>query len=109
MTTDPIKSYLELKRRLQAANDRVEKMVRTIQEADAKLRAWDTLCITNCGVEFPIELTNGRKFDAQTWPSAQELAKALVGWHEARRLAENAWQMVPSEERVGLQPPSVAG
>ena len=105
VVADPIRSYLEVKRVLQAATGRVEKMVRTIEEAAAKLRAWDLLCMTNCGVEFPPEQTNGRKFDAKDWPTAPELAKALVAWHEARRAAEKAWQQIPQDDRVGLQLP----
>lgn len=106
MATDPVHAYLQVKRALQAATDRVVKMVRTIQEADGKLRAWDTLCITNCGVEFPGDMTNGRKFDAREWPTAPELAKALVAWHDARRAAENAWRAVQAGDRIGLQPPA---
>ncbi len=41
MAPDPIHAYLEVKRTLQAATDRVEKMVRTIHGAEGTLRAWD--------------------------------------------------------------------
>lgn len=107
MASERVDAYLDARRALAATTDRVQKMVRTIQAAASKLSAWDGVTITNSGVVFPKGVAQkNRIIDGQEWPTAEQLAKALAGWHDACRKAEIAWDMVSEADRVGLQPPA---
>ncbi len=107
MASERVDTYLEARRTMAAATDRVQKMVRTIQAAANKLSAWDGVAITNAGLVFPKDVVRkNRIIDGQEWPTAEQLAKALAAWHDACRKAETAWEVVPEADRVGLQPPA---
>jgi len=104
MATDRIQAYQEALKKLEVTTRQVEHYVGEIQNGATKLRNWESVVISNSGVGFPAE-AHGESIDANTWPSAQQLAEALSEWHKARHTVNNAWSAIPEERRTGLQPP----
>jgi hypothetical protein len=106
---DPVREYLEARRRFEEATQRVQKQISTVERMAASLREWKRLVISNLGgIGFPPELVMGAgvSIDAKEWPRIEELGQALSGWHDARSTLRSAWDRVPEGDRYGLQPPT---
>jgi hypothetical protein len=63
---------------------------------------------SNCAGGFPPEVAFNRAaptFDAQQWPTAQQIQNVLVRWHSAREGVLNAWRALSQSEQKAMQPP----
>jgi hypothetical protein len=98
--------YLDALRELQQREGEVLRMVSIIQRAAKCLEHWKAVYVLNTGAGFPKEVTMvGRSIDASTWPTAQQLADALAGWHEAAEITRTTWARLPREMRSSMPPP----
>ena len=106
MSTDPIATYQEALRNLDVATRQAERIVGVVTAAGSKLCDWKQVSMSNIDLGFPPEVTlSGHSINAREWPTAQELGEALANWHQAHQAVERAWRMIPSDRRMGLQPP----
>lgn len=104
MSEDPIQAYQEAIRNLETSTMRVERLIgETINGAKA-LQDWKHVTIADGKTEFPAEAMV-HTINPDNWPSAQQLAEILSGWHQTRQVANNAWNAIPRERRTSLQPP----
>ena len=92
-------------RALESAERTVHDIIRTVDDASAKLRRnWKSIIGRDVsGIHFPVSCTvaiNGRH-----WPSAEVLAQALSAWHTAHHAAGNAYRQIPDDQRQVVQPP----
>lgn len=104
MATDLIQAYQEALKQLETSTSQVERYVVEILNGASKLRHWESVVISNSGIGFPIE-AHGESIDANNWPSAQQLAEVLSEWHKVYHAVNNAWNAIPKDRRVGIQPP----
>jgi len=105
MAEDKIRRYQEALRELEVATRNVEKYVATITDVSEKLQNWDRVVISNVGdIGFPPE-AHVKSINADDWFTAIQLAEALSNWHKVCHEVRNAWNAIPSENRMGLQPP----
>lgn len=106
MSFDPVSTYQEALHNFTVATHRAEACVNTITDVADKLQDWKSVCVSNTSIGFPGRVaSSGISIDARDWPTAEQLAQALSSWHTTRNAAHNAWQMIPADRRLGLQPP----
>ena len=108
MATDPVLDYLDALKNLDAATLRAERVVEVIIEAALELQSdWRSVAVSDTDVIFPPEIVNkgsDHTIDSWSWPTPQELAETLAGWHSAFAAARYAWRHVPESDRPGLRP-----
>lgn len=57
------------------------------------------------GMPAEVALTQTQSFNAQQWPTAEQIQVAMYRWHEAYRLAESAYfALSPSEQSNVVRP-----
>lgn len=102
----PGDSYLNALRTVQQCERDVLRVVATIQDASKSLERWPAVHVAHAGAGFPKDVTMmGRRIDASTWPTGQQLGETLSAWHAATEAARVAWGRVPREERREFPPP----
>ena len=96
--TDPVRAYIEARRRLAEAEAGAEAVVSAVASVAAKLGDWkDAVVSTGDG-------SPGLTIDGIPWPTDGQIAAALATWHEARAGLEAAWRSVQPGDRASLQP-----
>jgi hypothetical protein len=107
MEEGTVQSYLQARRELERREREVLRLVHTVQRAAGVLERWQCAEVTNVGLGFPKEVSIlGRTIDGASWPSARDLAEALVAWHEAYEAALIAWNTLPPGAREPLPRPA---
>jgi len=104
MSEDPIQTYQEALSNLEAATRQVERLVSEVVKAGKVLQNWKHVTVADGKTGFPPE-AHVYSINPDNWPSAQQLAEVLSGWHQSRHAVNNAWNAIPRDRRVGLQPP----
>ena len=104
MSEDPIQTYLEVLRNLEVVTRQVEHVVGEVIKVAGALRDWKHVTVANGKTSFPAEALKN-SINPDNWPTIQQLAESLSGWHQSRRAVENAWNAIPRDRRFGLQPP----
>jgi hypothetical protein len=109
MSESAIAAYQTAIGQLQAAQKQVEQYVRIIEHAAGLLNrdGWKTAMMSNVQGGFPAEIAFSRRegINGSDWPTAQQLADALVAWHNAKQAVKNAYQAIHASERSVVQPP----
>ena len=97
--TDPVRAYVEARRRLAEAEAVAEALASTVASVAAKLGDWKSVVVSTSD-DVP-----GLTIDGVPWPNDGQLVDALATWHEARADVQAAWRAVPPGDRASLQPP----
>ena len=104
--TNLVAAYQNAVRRLQEAQVKAQRLADFISDAGKKLEYWPTVTFSNIDFKFPsVERQYVREVDAAAWPSAAEVAQAIVEYHDAKTAADVAWDAIDEDGRVGLQEP----
>lgn len=105
-----IEAYQKAITELEAAANKVQRLVSTIRDGSSKLGDWKRLCVSNAppGVGFPPELAlspHTPSIDARAWPTGEQIAQAVSGWHQARGAVRQAYEAIPASQREVVTPP----
>lgn len=81
-----------------------------INRGATAMRNWEQVLVTNVeGVEFPPEFSRSNRSENQItgkeWPTAQQIADALLAYHKARQELLNAYNAIPADERHAVRAP----
>jgi hypothetical protein len=108
MSPDRVTQYWHALQVYEQATREAIALVTLVTDAAQDLRQWPNLVVENSGYDFPAELRflpTYPRIDAVHWPSADKLASTLSKWQDANVKLQNAWNLVPPDQRHGLQPP----
>lgn len=107
---DVITAYQNALREVDRASKEAARLAKIVEEAGRALTYWGRVMVVNSpGGIYPPRIANApytSRIDAGTWPTAEQIHKALVAYHEARTAQQSAWDAIPEADRVGLTPPS---
>ncbi len=111
MADSPIVEYQNALRAITVAEAEAEQVVNEIVHG-ANLLSGEGWRITSIGNDpipkgFPagIAATQRGSITGDRWPDAKTLSAALHNYHDAKVMARQAYQRIPSEERGVVQPP----
>ncbi len=104
MSEDPIKAYQDALQDFNSATKEAEGLVMAITSVANALRDWKRVTVADNKTGFPLE-AHGYSINPDNWPTIQQIAEVLSGWHRVRHVMNNKWNAIPHDRRVGLQPP----
>jgi len=104
MSEDPIQSYQQAISKHEVTTRQVERLVGEVIRGAEALRNWKQVTVANGKTRFPADAL-GYSINPDNWPTIQQPAETLSGWHQSRHAVDNAWNAIPRDRRVGLQPP----
>ena len=110
MTTGQhIQNYSTAIDELQQARTKIQQMHKIINEVSCSLLNPYEFTVSNVNVEFPPESATVKEItslDANEWPSAQQIAEAIVNLHHRYLQAQNAYNALSEKEQeiVGFPP-----
>ena len=99
---DSLNRYLEARKQAVEKRERLQELVRVAEEILVKLRDhWRDLSI----IDSDQRATTGEFIRKTDWPNADEIAKALTEWRDARNQASSVYQSLGEEQRGTVLPP----
>ncbi len=110
MTTGQhIQNYSTAIDELHQARTKIQQMQQIIGEVSHSLLNPYEFMVSNVNVEFPPEVASGQEIsslNANKWPSAQQIAEAVVNLHYRYLQAQSAYNALSEKEReiVGFPP-----
>ena len=104
MSEDPIKAYQDAFQDFDSATKEAEGLVMAITSVANALRDWKRVTVADGKTGFPPE-AHGYSINPDNWPTIQQIAEVLSGWHRIRHVMNNKWNAIPRDRRVSLQPP----
>jgi len=109
MVEDPIRKYPDATRDFNNAFDKIHKMGTIVESVSRYLNNKPhTFMISNVDVRFPFVLSLSPKvysLDANTWPSAKEMADAIVELENRRKKLRDVWDSLSEADKEVLHPP----
>ena len=101
-------NYIAKRDILVQATLRVERTFAKIRETGdlSHAGAWKKLQVANSNVGLPAEMTFGvgqPTLDARQWPTGDQIASLIAGWHQARREAQSAFEALNQQERNAVK------
>ena len=110
MTTGQhIQSYSTAIDELQQIRTKIQQMQKIINEVSCSLLNPYEFTVSNVNAEFPPEsapVQDTPSLNANEWPSAQQIAEAVVNLHHRYLQAQNAYNALSEKEKeiVGFPP-----
>jgi hypothetical protein len=114
----PTRQYADYQAALKALAEAKVKAQRILTEVRAArgerpegISNWQSTVPTIDGqpIQGAEVMLGGSTIDVAGWPKAQELCEVINQWHRATIVRDNAWRLVPAEEKKwaghGLPPP----
>lgn len=107
MSEDPIRKYSDATKEFNA----ICTIVRALGEITADVGRYLNnkpfrLKISNVGVEFP-PFEEEYSLNANNWPSAKQIAEALVSLHEKAKLVENVYASLSPIDKTLVKSPEI--
>jgi hypothetical protein len=96
-------AYLRAYKAFQAAKKRAEDVVAVVQRSASSLKDWQQLKGGNTLVTGMLAGVGG--FDPKTWPSGDEVNRAIQDHQNAHQALHKSWAALGQEAQTGLQPP----
>jgi flagellar biosynthesis chaperone FliJ len=97
--------YLAAMKKFDRAHAALATMCSEVQKCAKSLESRRKYAvITNSQFQRSLQ-AGGTSSDWIQWPSADEIAAALIQWQEARQACENFWRLMDKEQQEGLDPP----
>lgn len=87
----------------------VSSMIENMRRALSDLGAGGWKSVVISGIPLPAEIVmsgRNKSFDADRWPTGQQLKESIAKWHELRGQLRQAWDRIPDSRRFGITPPS---
>jgi hypothetical protein len=104
-----IEAYQDVLKGFSEHEKSVSSVIENTRRAIADLGAGGWKSVSLNGVPLPAEIVlskNNKTFDAERWPTGEQLKESIARWHELRGKLRNAWDRIPDSRRVGITPPS---
>jgi len=101
---DPIRVYLDLANRWDAATRELDGLVAQLTRAAERLRgtAWRKVWLGPYAP--PPEST---QHTIEPWPAAEDLGRKMAAWHDLKTELNSAWELIPAEDRRQMKDPPV--
>jgi len=108
--TTAMEAYGGAQKRFEAIARHAKIIVERVQTGAAQLENWRMLMAVNCDpYKFPEEIAlrqnPGSGFDANLWPTGQEIAQALSEYHSTWEIVLLRYQSLNESEKQSVPPP----
>jgi hypothetical protein len=107
--TSSVETYLEARAQFERCNQKIDEFSTIAATVSSILKSGrGTFSFANTSTGLPMEATmsgKSKSVDANQWPNAEQIQKALADWHSAKNEMSSAWSTIPAHHRSGLQPP----
>ena len=105
MSDDLVAKYRESLKQRREAEEAVQRLAGTIAHTTLGLRDPLRFKVSKAGVGFHAIEDGGYNLNAEDWPTAERIAKAVSALQERDSATTDAWDGIPTGERHGLAPP----
>lgn len=105
MAEDPIRKYSKAMEELGKAEGDIVNIREIIGEVHRNLESPYNFTVANIDIGLP--LMGGPTLNADYWPTAEQIAKALANLHQKRHQVDQIWHSLsPSDKNIVDAPPS---
>jgi hypothetical protein len=109
MSEDPIRRYSEATQEFEQAFARISEIASIINQVRIQLdKEPHVFMISNLGVNFPAEISQKRDIftlDSYEWPSAEDLALAIITLSTIRQRLKEAWNALSDKDKTLVNKP----
>lgn len=109
MSEDPIRRYSDATKEFEQAFAKIHELAGIISEIGARLGTKPhVFMISNVSIGFPMELSVARgvfTLDANKWPSAKNIAEAIVDLQNKRDALKEVWRNLSETDKKLVSPP----
>lgn len=104
-----IEDYQQALRDREAARSAATSIAGIVRQAGAAMEHWTEVMVSNLPPgDWPADIVLRRStktINGATWPTAEQIAKAFIGYHQAAKSAQESFERIPLEQRIGLEKP----